>query len=150
MTTMNASTSERVSVLDHLPPGANTSARNTDWILATDWRRLRFALNAAASTAAGTILVQRASAEAGTGAETASAATAWGGTSTTGDNVLTVIDIDPIKIATDEKPWLRVVVSATAGSTTAATLEGWNARYLPADKLNADDVVTVNSVDLPA
>lgn len=147
-TNMNATTAERITVLDFLAPAANTSARNTAWIKADKWRLLRLLFLAGPSTAAGTLRVRRASDDSGTGAENASATIAWGGTSTTGDDEITTFDIDPLVYATDAKPYLGVQISATAGSTSAAVLEGWAHRYLPGDLDNADDVNIESAPDV--
>lgn len=138
----NSLVAERGVPLAFLPPFANTSARNTLFVDVSNYRRLEVTFKAGASTAAGTFIVRRSStAGSGTGAENASATMAWGGTSTTGDNIMQVVELDPAVYKTDAKPFLGIQSSATAGSVTSIEIRGYDPRYAPASDDAADDVI---------
>ena len=134
---------ERLAVLAELPPLSSSGARNSAWFLGTSPRVL-VAFHVGASSAAGTIRIRRASDADGTGAENASDTVAYGGTSTTGNDVLHFMQFDPTKYATDAKPYLSVQIAAGGTYVSSLQVIEFDPRQMPGDSIDA-----VNVVDLP-
>jgi hypothetical protein len=136
---------ERETVLAVLPPLSSSGTRDTSFVKATG-TKVQVKFYVGANSAAGTIRLRRASDADGTGAENASATVAYGGTSTTGDNVLHVLEVNPVTYATDAKPYLSVQIAAGGTYVSSVIVSQLDTDYVPGDDVTAVNVLTAPAV----
>lgn len=127
---MPATLTQKSIISAWLPPKSDTGTRETGGFKPKG-RRVRIHFLAGTSSAAGTFRLRRASDAAASGAENASATIAFGGTSTTGDNVPQVVEIDPSLYVTTALPFLSVQVAAGGTYLSAVLVEEYDLPYSP-------------------
>lgn len=136
---MTAKPHESIAVKAGLPPLSSSGTRtSTYWLPASN--RCLVTLYVGTSSAAGTFKLLRAADSGGSSSESASATTAYGGTSTTGDNVLHRLSFDPTTYVTAAKPYLAVQIAAGGTYLSAMIVEELDSRYSDTTDAAADAI----------